>query len=285
MRVTGLDLISNDLNVISVGLRQAGEADKFLAKGIFGLDAAELTPKFYAFGANDGSKFYEHSLKPREIVMRLVLNPNYTLNERPASIRDDLYRFVSASRSGELSVVLRSGASSVAQVTGRITKFEVPHFSKIQELQITLVCDDPIFRSISDVELEEPQLGTSWPYYINDALSTAPHGMLMEWEALDDDLTSFGIQDASADANWFFRVSLPSADTGDILRISSDYGSKYVSLEVASVETMIASSIETGSLWPVVFPGENVFHPWEVGTDPAAWKLNRVTFKPAYWGV
>lgn len=285
MRVTSLDLISDDLNIINVSLRLAPQTDKFLAKGIFGLDAAELIPKFYAFGARDGSKFYEHALRPREIAMRIVLNPNYVLDERPSTIRDELYRFISANRSGELRVVLRAGASSVAQVTGRITKFEVPLFSKVQELQITLVCEDPIFRAVSDVDLDEVNLGDTWPYTITDAISTAPHGLLMEWEALDDSLTTFGIQDEVTDPNWYFRMTVPTANTGDILRVSSVYGNKYVSIESASVETMIASEILTGSLWPVIFPGQNEFYAWDAGTDPSAWQLKTVSYKRAYWGV
>lgn len=283
MRVSEIELVANNVNVMSLGLRQPSSMDKYLAKAIIGLDADEILSKFYSFGLNGGERFYDYTLGPREIVMRVVMNPNYILSERPSDLRDDLYRTISSSRTGTLKLILKSGASSVAEIEGRITKFEVPHFSKVPELQLTMKCEDPIFRAITDLELDHDSigLGATQPYEITDAISTAPHGAYMEI-VLESAKATFTLQDQETAPNWKFELAPQGGFfTGDILRISSEYANRRVTLERAGVETAIANALVVGSIWPVIFPGINVLYSNYSGS--IHW--NVVSFRPAYWGV
>jgi len=281
MRVSAVDLISNNVNVMTLGLRRPSTADKYLAKAIIGLDADEIISKFYAFSLAGDKRFYDYALGTREIAMRVVMNPNYILNEQPSDLRDDLYRTIAASRTGTVLLVLKSGATSVAQIEGQIIKFEVPHFSKIPELQLTLKCEDPIFRAINDVVFEHGSLGlgAAQPYELTDAISTSPHGLFMDL-TLQTPGASFTIQDPPGD--WKFELAPQGGFfAGDRLRISSEYANRYVTLERSSVVTHIANSLVVGSIWPIVFPGINSFNSNYSGN--IHW--NEVSFRPAYWGV
>lgn len=283
MRVSAIELVANNVEVMSLGLRQPSSMDRYLAKAVIGLDADEIISKFYSFGQVDGKRFYDYTLGPREIVMRVVMNPNYILSERPSDLRDDLYRTIASSRVGSVKLILKSGATSVAEIEGQITKFEVPHFSKVPELQLTMKCEDPIFRAITDLELDHDSigLGATEPYEITDAVSTAPHGAYMEI-VLQTAQSTFTLQDEDTNPNWKFELAPQGGFfAGDILRISSEVGNRYVTVERAAVVTHLANALVVGSVWPVIFPGINTFYSNYSGN--VHWNL--VSFRPAYWGV
>lgn len=279
MQITALELVANDANAISLGLRQPSVKEQYLAKAVYGLDAQEIIPKFYANGLDTGDKYYDFVMRPRELVMRTVLNPNYILNERAGDLRDELYKMISSNRNGELKIIMRNGTTAIGQLFGRVTKFEVPHFSKIQELQMTLVCEDPFIRAIADTELEEDLLGPGPSYEINSAVSTAPHGCVIVMEVTTN-TTSFILTEQAADYDWKFQVSYsPGFQVGDIITISSVYNDKYVKFLRGVTETHIADRVTSGSQWPMLFPGVNTLY------RNAQVKLTKVAYKNAFWGV
>jgi len=281
MRVTGIEFISDDVEIMTVSLRMPQYDDKYLAKAIVGLDAAEILPKFYGFGLANKERFYEYNLPPREIVVRVVLNPNYQINEQYSDLRDELYRTISSSRSTSIKMILKNGAQSVAQIIGTIVKFEVPHFSKVPELQLTLRCEDPIFRAISYVDLDHYDLGPTEPFEVMDAISTSPHGFDMEVTLLTAKPT-FVIQDKATNPNWKFEVA-PNGGflAGDILCICSNKHDKQTYIERGGVKTHIANYITFGSLWPIIFPGFNEFYSNYSGE--VEWM--KFEYTPTYWGV
>lgn len=279
MRVSAIDLYTSDVEFMTVNLRTPGSRDKYHAKAIIGLDADELNPRFYGFGAVAGAKYHEYTRKVRDIVMRVVLNPNYKLNERYSDIRDDFYRAISMNRTGEVRLVLRSGASSVAQIYGRIIKLEVPHFSKIPELQVTIRCDDPIFRGVSPVELESADIvsGTDLIEF-TDAISTAPHGFTLV-TTVSTGVSSFTLR--APDDDWVFDVAYALV-AGDVLTLSTEYGAKALSIFRSPGTTInLMDKVTTESFWPVIFPGYN-----EWGWDNLAnFGAKTLSYKTAFWGV
>jgi hypothetical protein len=281
MRVSDIEFISDNVEIMRLALRMPSYDDKYLAKAIIGLDASEIIPKFYGFGLVNKERFYEYTLPPREIVIRAVLNPNYIINEQYSDLRDEMYRTISSTRSSSVKMVLKNGATSVAQIIGTITKFEVPHFSKVPEIQLTVKCDDPIFHAITHVEVLHDHLGSTQPFELNDAISTSPHGLNLEVRLLEAQPT-FVIQDREYDPNWKFEVA-PSGGflVDDILCISSEMHNKYVYIERGGVETHIADFITFGSLWPIIFPGYNEFF----SNYSGAVEWVSFNYRPAYWGV
>lgn len=281
MRVTDIEFISDEVEIMSVSLKMPAFDEKYLAKAIIGLDASEITPRFYGFGLTNKERFYEYTLKPREIVIRVVLNPNYELNEQYSDLRDELYRMISSSRSTSVKMILKNGASSVAQIIGTILKFEVPHFSKIPELQMTIKCDDPIFRGITHVEMYHDDLGPTEPFEVVDAASTCPHGVDMELTLLAAK-PSFVIQDKATEPTWKFEVA-PNGGflAGDMLCVCSERNNNRVFVERGGVQTYLSDSILQGSYWPIIFPGYNEFYSNYSGQ--LEWM--KFEYTPAYWGV
>lgn len=281
MKVTGVELSSENANIINFGMSDVSSSDKYLVKSIFGLDADEVIRKFYSFASNSNSKFYNFSLKKREIVFRIVLNPNYSINEDFSEIRDEIYRSISSSRTGLINILFRSGGAAVAQISGYFTKFEVPYFSKVPEVQITINCDDFMLRGYNPVQIDADILGTTNHIYVSDSISTAPHGMTfsIEYTAAS---SYFKITDDLSNESWNFVVTPQGGFlTGDVLTISSEYNSRNVSVLRGSTTIPLMDKISTDSAWPLVFPGSNEFEFY----DHTKFDWVYVSYYPAYWGL
>lgn len=281
MRITGIELSSDNANVFSFGLSKVSQTDKYLMKASVGLDADEIIRKFYGFGKASKPKFFNFSLPSREIVFRVGLNPNYKINESVSEIRDEFYRSISASRTGLINVLFTASGGIVARLSGYITKFEVPLHQEEPELQVTIQCEDPMLRGFSPVELDSSQIGASNPIFIFDSMSTAPHGLTLEVE-FTDAVPQFTIQEKETNPEWEFEV-IPDGGflTGDILHLSSEYDAKQLYLDRSGSITQLMDRISPGSIWPIVFPKANEFHFPEL----ADFDWVSLRYYPAYWGV
>jgi len=282
MRITRVALYSSTLSeAINFSLSNADPSDQYVVRNIVGLDAEELVPKFYGVGLKTNPRFYEFGLKAREIVIRVVLNPRFNLDETFSDVRDELYRAISASRMGIVTLHFSSGATTVCKIEGFITKFEVPYFTELPEAQLTIRCDDPIFRAINPVTFASTELKATNPVIVPDSLSTAPHGFTMQ-QTFKATTTQYLIQDDPTSPEWTFKV-VPASNflSGDVLYFSSENSNRYIYMVRAGVTTYLMDRITPGSLWPTIFPGSNSFQ--FVTLPQLNW--NSLEYYPAYWGV
>ncbi len=280
MKVTSVSLHANEEEAIRFDLRNVSTQSPYKVRAMVGLDADELIPKFYAFGLN-GKKFYDFGLKPRDVVIRIALNPRYKIDESVSFIRDRLYRAISATRTGLLELQFHAGASTPAHVYGFFTKFEVPYFNKTPEVQITLRCTDPMLRGINPIIMEAADLPSSGIVIVPDSTSTAPHGFHMSITFTASE-TEFVVQDRETDPEWIFRVVPPTAFlAGDVLHFSSEFTNKFLYRVRTGVTTHLMNAVEPTSVWPVVFPGPNELWFNEI----ASFDWNFIQFDTAFWGV
>jgi hypothetical protein len=245
------------------------------------LDAEEIIPKYYSLGAKSRSRFYDFGLKAREIVIRVTLNPNFRLGETYSDIRDELYRAISANRTGVTMLHFNSSGTTIARIPGQIIKFEVPHFNQLPEVQLTLRCNDPMFRALNPVTWLPPELSTANPIHIPDSASTAPHGFSFQ-ATVKTASPSFTIQDVPSNPDWKFSV-VPAGGflVGDVIYFSSDYSNKYFYMVRGGTTTHLIDVITPQSVWPTIFPGQNDFH----FVDLAKINWNKIEYYEAYWGV
>jgi len=283
MRVTSLELVSDSEVFLSTNLKAPGTNDRFHPKAIYGLDPDELIAKFYGFGG-DNIAYYRIGMKTREIVMRLVLRPNWELGETYSDLRDDLYRAISRNRGSKVQVLLKAGPTIVAEAMGYIRRFEVPLFNKDPELQITIECDDPFFRSYTGIEFLTADFDATGYISLPDQISTAPHGFEAQFTVLNA-LSSFTIQDDSV-PNWAFTFTNTAGAgfiAGDILYLNSVTGQLEVRVTRSAVDTGLLDNLDTDSIWPLIFPGDNQFYIPSV--DDADVQIDYIRFDSAFWGV
>lgn len=284
MRVTNVEMQSPTLEEpIDFSLSSNDQKARYKVRTIVGLDAEGIIPKFYGWGANGdaGSRYYSFSMKDREIVMRVALNPQYRLNEMHSDIRDELYRAISSTRTGKIALYFKAGATTVSRIYGLITKFEVGYFERVPEVQLTVQCDDPMFRGVNPIVYEPSDLATANPVVIGDPISTAPHGFEMQI-TFDHTTPSLTIQDEASSPNWMFTVT-PSGGflVGDVLHFSSEYSNKQLYLVRGASTIELIDKISPSSMWPIIFPGINTFY----FLDIAKFDWNYLNFYASYWGV
>lgn len=285
MRVTGFSLFSSlDEEPITFSVQDADPSAQYVVRQVLGLDANEIVPRYYGSGAVTKKKFYDVSLKAREIVMRIILKPRFQLDESFSDVRDVLYRLISRSRTGLITMHLQSGTTVVAQTEGSITKFEAIHFTQLPEVQITFRCPDGLFRAINPVVLTPSDLGVKSPVTIPDSISTAPHGFSTHIRFTSATAT-LTLQDAATSPDWKFKL-VPSGGflVNDILYLDRNLTNR-ISLDRGGVITYLADKIEPGSIMPVIFPGRNVIHAAELSAGNFLFDWIDFTYYPAYWGV
>lgn len=288
MRITDIELYSGDQEVLRFALGPPGPGDEFHVKAVYGLDADELIPKFTGRAANNNNPLYRISMKPREIVMRLTLNPNWSNGETYSDLRDRVYRAIHGSYSGGLDLICKYGPSPIAKITGSITKLEVPLFNEDSELQITLRCEDPMFRSVAPIEYDTSDFYTDGYMPIYDGQSTAPHGVEMQFTFVSG-AAFFSLADApSPDHQWRLYMNQPMDGVnfaiGDTLYILNDETNREIKWTRAGTgdTTSLMDVLVHGSRWPVVFPGITQFY---VENLLSSARVDFVKFHSAFWGI
>lgn len=281
MKVTNIDICSSNLgNIINLNFRDPTSQSPYITKEIVGLDADDITPKYYASDMSD-NKYYELALKKREIVVKISLNPNFAVGKTYATLRDDLYKLVQSSRTGSIQLRFNDGTTTKAAVSGFVTRFESPNFTKTPEVQLTISCNESMLKAVDQVNVPVEFLSEALTI-ITDDESTAPHGVRFGVQ-FTDTVIDFSIQDALP-ANWAFEVNLTGSPltefvVGDELHLSSEANNRYLYLVRGFDIIHLVDRIIPTSIWPIMFSGDNQF----MCSDFVKWDY--ITYYPTYWGV
>lgn len=280
MRVTSVDLYSNDKRRVKFDVLGPDVGNPFVLKGIAGTDAEEIIPMFYGQGSESKEKYYEMKLPPRELVLRIGLNPNYNLNQRAGDLRDGLLRMISSNRGGLIQIRFNDFAVPKAQISGFITKFVGPITNREPEAQITIRCDDPLFKSLDLTNAILSSIDDS-PFTVIDPISTAPHGFKMKL-TYTANRTDFVMAPPGGSPDWTFQINYDFL-AGDELYISSEVNNKYV-YRVRSAATLhLADLIEPGSIWPLMFPEED--NDFTITGHSADLDISEMYWSDTFWGI
>lgn len=281
MRITAVDIHpTNSADNVVLSFRDPTSKNPYTAKEIVGLDADEITPKYYASDMFN-AKYYDLSLKKRDVIIKIGLNPTFTSGKSYAALRDDLYKIISSSRTGEIQLQFKDGDITKSTVSGFVTKFESANFTRTPEVQLTVSCDDAMLRAVDEINMDvitvSPQATV-----VTDNDSTAPHGFRFGVIFLEE-IIDFSIQDL-AEPNWAFEVnltgsSLETFQLDDELHFSSETNNRYLFLIRGFDIIHLVDKIIPTSVWPILFPGENPF----VCSEAVRWDY--ITYYPTYWGV
>lgn len=284
MKITTIELYSAGNVSATLSLNDPSNASPYIVKALIGLDADEITPRYD--GSSTGLvKNYNLTLERREIVMRLVLNPNYAGAQSYSSLRDQIYKVIASSRTGVLELRFKDGATTKATISGFVTKLEAPHTSEIPEIQITMECAEPMLENPTVTNVTTA--GLTSPFTITDSVSTAPHGLEMGITFTNVVTAEFKIGNSSA-FDWKFGVLLGDIlnnstvgfQIGDQLHINSRYNKRAIYIIRGGQTIHVADRIVANSSWPVLFPGANPMY-----ITPTTWTWNYLRYYHAYWGV
>jgi hypothetical protein len=124
-------------------------------------------------------------------------------------------------------------------------------------------------------------------FIVQDEKSTAPHGFEFGVD-VNVDTPYLQITDPTdVDGyTWFFlvipSVAMDGFKAGDIIHFSSVHNNKYLYVTRPVVgDIQLADRIQPGSIWPIMFPGNNRFAFY----FPDNFEFNNIWYYPTYWGV
>lgn len=274
MKLTSVELHPDgSSDFVSLSFKDPTRQLPYNIKSIAGLDADNIIYRRYS------DNFNAPSLESRNVVLRFGLNPKFSLGESFATLRDRIYKMIAASRTGLVQVQFKNESVVVGAVSGFVTKLEAPHFERDQEIILTINCEDPIIRAIAPVEVDVTDLDPA-NTVITDSLSTAPHGFKFELEFVNP-YSQFSINDPDDGAPGFIVIPVGGFLAGDVLNFSSEHNDVYIYVVRAGNEIHLADVIVSGSVWPIIFPGENNF----VVDGAANVEWVSISHYPTYWGV
>lgn len=281
MKVTSIELISeNSFNSVVLSFRDPGATNPYNVKTITGLDAGLVIPKYYGTSRSGDKRLYNLTLNPRQVVMRVALNPDFTNNLGYSELRDELYKKIASSRSGLVQIQFKHGVEVIAAVSGFISKFESFGFDKAPDVQITIDCNDGMLRGIVPINVDVSGLDTS-DTNLTDYISTSPHGFTFVAQiSTPSSIPAITITDYTNDNTWLEIIPTGEFLDGDVLYFSSEYN-KYLYIIRNGIIINLADVITPNAVWPHMFPGDNnyMFTP----APNITWES--IQYYPTYWGV
>lgn len=286
MKVTSIDLYSNKLKAASFSFRDPSASNPYIVEAMTGLDADEIVPKFYGLAVN---RHHNLTQLRRTVVLKITLNPNFSIGKTPSELRDDLYRTIASSRTGKIELRFNNGFKPVAGFSGFISKFESPMFNKTSQVQITIDSDEGMLYGLNEIVVNPLKLGSpDEEFTIVDDVSTAPHGFAFQTtftaNALDFLITEHGVDSSNS-----FKVTpglvggLTGFQSGDQLFYSSYEGYKefFILRGIGNIYSLIDKIDIYFNTWPIMFPGANTYSI----AGPGTFTWTKFYYTPSFWGV
>lgn len=278
MKLTSVEIHpSNSSDIAILSFRDPNSVNPYNVKAITGLDLDAIVPRHY--GSSGVSSFYELTMQSRQIVLQVNLNPDYSNNLSYSDLRDAFYKMIASSRSGLIQLQFINKDDRVAAISGFVQKLETTMFEKTQGINVTIQCSDPRLLALVPDTVNVTGFDPA-NLVISDNKSTAPHGVALSLGIIEA-IPSITISDPSDDT-WAFSV-VPSTGflPDDIFELSSEYNNKIALLTRSGDTIQLADVIVPGSIWPIIFPGDNLF---SFTYDPYV-ELISISYYPTYWGV
>lgn len=306
MLVDNVDLAAqNGSRTINFGFRDPGNRLPYQVKSITGLDADEIINHFVGNSSTNTGvpSFSTPTIVKREVTLLLGLNPDWGVPQTFSSLRDDLYRLISACPSGGVLIRFNYGASEddshvKAYLVGRISKVEANHFVDRPEVQLTITADEYPMLEAWTTETQEPiwiersELGGTEAVKLIDEISTASHGFEVEF-SFTGTAQKFKMEGLSSLDGLRFEIAGFTFANGDVLHLRSKPNDKAIYVVRSGVVTHLLDKVSAESIWPLMIPGDNYYtwatatsliSPYVYGTPNVAdWYMAGWT--PTFWGV
>lgn len=292
MKVSEVAVMAGNSQIFCFSLSAPKDNDRYYIRTMMGMDASEIVSRFNRFGLYSGQPLVTQSIVDREIVLRVVLNPEWGLSEDYSTLRDHIYRGISGSRTGQITLRLLDTGIIVAEITGVITKVEVPIFSKTPEMQITINCPDamlvsPLPQNVNTSIFQTD--GTGIKGAVVDPQSTAPHGLVAQFTHTGaNDI--FVIKDndpSNVSSEWELRLEY-SFLSGDVLTVDTRTRTRAIYITRSATRIDMLSHMSLDSTWPLIYPGAN--HIWIAGLNTGSSAhadvgLDSLSHASTYWGI
>ena len=241
------------------------EANGYTVYKIDGLAPPPATINTSPVANFDGSHFNSSRVNERNIVVYVAINKNCESN------RINLYRYVRSKR--YIKFYYKNSARDV-YAEGYVENMDIGFFEMKQVVQISILCPYPYFKSatckIINLSNVKPMFTFPFAYEESGApfsvLKIAQETSIINGGEIENGIT-ITIQAIGRALNptiynlsksEFFKINV-DLFVGDVIEITTNKSQKKVELTHEGVTTNVINSVEYGSTWFQLLPGDNLF--------------------------
>ena len=230
-------------------------------ESVEGLDPVRAVLVSSSFATQDGSQYQTARREERDIKLNVKLEPNYATNETVRSLRSRLYEYFMTKTRVTLKFALLDGL--LVQIVGYVETCEAAIFSQEPGMSILVRCFDPDFIDPTAVvvsgETVEDMTELTIPY-----VGTVETGVEFTLN-VDRDLSEFTIYHRPPDGSTRTMNFEYDLEAGDVLKISTVKGNKYLTLTRSGVTTSVLNGMDPTSSWTEFQRGDNHIRVYAVG--------------------
>jgi hypothetical protein len=245
-------------------------------KDIQGLDPVKATIVTSSFANLDGSQLHTTKREERNIVMKVVIDPDYS-TDSVRSLRRHLYSFFMPKTPVDLRFIDDDGLE--VNILGRIESFESPIFTDKPQADISIICFDPDFVDQEPVETSgNTTSGSTEVLY--DYVGTVETGINFKLY-VDRTLTQFTIYHRPPDGIMRTLDFAANLVAGDVVEINTVPGNKYAQLNRTGTVSSLLYAVSPQSNWISLEEGNNHIRVYATGAA-IPYDLN---YTPRYGGL
>ena len=275
--LTRVDVLSE--NPFQLKIRDAKPTDSIIVDRIEGLTppAVDLYMGEYA---RDGGFYNGRRVPPRNPVITLTLNPNFSKGESMDGLRDLVYRAFLDPRpdTDEITLLLHDDTLPLRSLSGHTETIEGDPWSRDPTLQIAMRCPNPYILGLDTI-----QQGVGGPLITVIYPGSAESGFVA-----DITFTTSSSHLYLQTSNRAPMILKHPFQFGDNVVVNSKPGELSVKLTRDGVESNILYSSTADSRWQFLRGGSNEIRVYGVSTNntkPTVATLNSVRYRPTYWGI
>lgn len=274
MLLDRVDVTNSRGNVLTLQMEE--DDGPYQVADIDGLDPVKAILIATSNAGSDGEEFQSAKLGPRNLKIKLDLDPDFN-PKGYAELRNDLYTWFMTKAQISLRFFLSTGL--YVDISGVVESMSAPRFDQDPDVEISIMCYKPDFIDPQMVTLEGHTVASSTNTEI-DYPGTVPAGVVLtiDFNRAVSDFSIYCSDEGGNPQQFDFSGSLVS---GDQLVISSLRGSKGVTLTRAGVSSSYLYGRTAQSTWIELREGLNQFRVYAEG-DPIPYTLE---YRVRYGGL
>jgi hypothetical protein len=266
--LTTIELIKKDGGVLTLPIY---DPTNFAVMDIQGLDPVKANIVTSNFSQMDGVQHEASRREMRNISFKFrILTSAGGVDVQ--ELRKQLYAYLLPKSDIKMRFVINGGGTGSSSssstgvpesflIDGQVESFDAPMFVKEPEATISILCFDPDFYSEIESTFSGTSVGTSvldnYTIFYNGNIDT---GFLFTMTA-NGPTNSFTIENTEASGSvktMSFSDSTGLLQTGDIIKVSTIPGNKYVTRTRSGTETSILWALDRASDWIKLYPETNL---------------------------
>jgi hypothetical protein len=222
-----------------------------IVEDVGGLDPVKATLVSQTVAQVDGAQFSSARRDPRNITMRLALEPDY-ITTSVAMLRASMYQFLMPKAPVELRFYDDGGL--IVNASGMVESFEAPLFVSEPEAVLSIICFDPDFIALEATETDGFTVSDSTAtLYTYDGTTETGIQLVL---SVDRSLSDFTIYHTAPDGSVKQLDFAAALVADDVLTLTTIRGSKGAMLHRGTSDISLLYGVTTPN-WIQLSQGDN----------------------------